>query len=134
MLCLAHSEPEREAGVREGDGSKRKPQGQTISQAFAQAVANHRQNRLAEAEALEIEMIVPSRWLSWLKPGDDFKVQIEENGKTYPARVVRLGGRVDPVSQSIKVIGEIAQGAPELMAGMSGQVMMNPPALAADHQ
>ena len=83
--------------------------------------------------ALEVEMIVPSRWLSWLKPGADFKVQIEENGKTYPARVSRLGGRVDPVSQSIKVIGEITEGVPELMPGMSGQVMMNPPTVASDH-
>ena len=72
--------------------------------------------------ALEVELLVPSRWLSWLKPGDEFKVQIEENGKTYPARVTRLGGRVDPVSQSIKVIGRITQPAPDLMAGMSGRV------------
>jgi membrane fusion protein, multidrug efflux system len=84
--------------------------------------------------ALEIEMIVPSRWLSWLKVGADFKVQIEENGKTYPARVTRLGGRVDPVSQSIKVIGQITEAAPELMAGMSGQVIMNAPTSAAGHQ
>jgi hypothetical protein len=42
--------------------------------------------------------------------------------------VTRLGGRVDPVSQSIKVIGEITGPVIGLMAGMSGQVTMNPPA------
>ena len=67
-------------------------------------------------------MLVPSRWLSWLKAGIEFKVHIEETDKTYPARVTRLGGRVDPVSQSIKVIGQITSATPELMAGMSGQV------------
>ena len=71
---------------------------------------------------LEVELIAPSRWLSWLKIGDPFSVRIEETEKAYPAKVTRLGGRVDPVSQSIRVIGEIAGEAPELMAGMSGRV------------
>jgi membrane fusion protein, multidrug efflux system len=71
----------------------------------------------------EVEMLAPSHWLSWLKTGSDFKVHIEETDKDYPARVVRLGGRVDPVSQSIKVIGEITAGTQDLVAGMSGQVI-----------
>ena len=49
-------------------------------------------------------------------------MRIEETEKSYPAKVTRLGGRVDPVSQSIRVIGEITGKAPELMAGMSGRV------------
>ena len=40
------------------------------------------------------------------------------------SHVTRLGARVDPVSQSIKVIGETTAQAPDLMAGMSGQVLM----------
>jgi membrane fusion protein (multidrug efflux system) len=77
--------------------------------------------------SLEIELIAPSRWLSWLKPGYAFHVRIEETEKSYPAKITRLGGRVDPVSQSIKVIGEITGDAPELMAGMSGRATMTPP-------
>lgn len=73
--------------------------------------------------SLEVELIAPSRWLSWLKIGDPFTVRIEETEKSYPAKVTRLGGRVDPVSQSIRVIGEIAGSAPDLMAGMSGRVI-----------
>jgi RND family efflux transporter MFP subunit len=72
--------------------------------------------------ALDVELIAPSRWLSWLKVGDPFTVRIEETEKSYAAKVMRLGGRVDPVSQSIRVIGEITGPAPELMAGMSGRV------------
>jgi membrane fusion protein (multidrug efflux system) len=71
---------------------------------------------------LDVELIVPSHWLSWLKPGSKFNLRIDETGKTYPAEVVRLGGRVDPVSQSIKVIGRIVGDAPDLIAGMSGPV------------
>lgn len=78
-------------------------------------------------QALEVELIAPSRWLSWIKIDTPFNVKIDETDKTYPARVTRLGGRVDPVSQSIKVIGQITSPAPELMAGMSGQVSITPP-------
>jgi membrane fusion protein (multidrug efflux system) len=41
--------------------------------------------------------------------------------------VTRLGGRVDPASQALKVMGEITADAPELMAGMSGRLTMTPP-------
>jgi membrane fusion protein, multidrug efflux system len=82
---------------------------------------------ILDDRALEVELIAPSHWLSWLKPGYAFQVKIEETEKTYPARVTRLGGRVDPVSQSIKVIGEIIGDAPDLMAGMSGRATMTPP-------
>lgn len=83
---------------------------------------------ILDDHTLEIELIAPSHWLSWLKPGYPFQVRIEETEKTYPARISRLGGRVDPVSQSIKVIGEIMGDAPDLMAGMSGRANVTPPA------
>lgn len=70
---------------------------------------------------LEIEFIVPSRWLGWLKAGYAFRIRIDETGKSYPARVQRLGARVDPVSQSIKIVAAIDGRYPELLAGMSGQ-------------
>jgi len=76
---------------------------------------------------LEVELIAPSRWLAWLKPGAAFTIHVDEINKTYPAKVTRVSGRVDPVSQSIKVIGEISQDAPELMAGMSGNAIIAPP-------
>jgi membrane fusion protein, multidrug efflux system len=76
---------------------------------------------------LEVELIAPSRWLSWLKPGYAFQVNIGETEKSYSAKITRLGGRVDPVSQSIKVIGEISANAPELMSGMSGRANIVPP-------
>jgi membrane fusion protein, multidrug efflux system len=77
--------------------------------------------------SLELELIVPSRGLGWLKPGYPFEVHVEETDKNYPAKVTRLGGRVDPVSQSIKVFGEITGPAPDLIAGMSGRANIPPP-------
>lgn len=83
---------------------------------------------IIDDSVLELEFIVPSRWLAWLKPGYTFKVSIDEVGKTFPARIQRIGARVDPVSQSVKLMATIDGRFPELMAGMSGRVSMTPPA------
>lgn len=82
---------------------------------------------IIDDSVLELEFIVPSRWLAWLKPGHAFKVAIDEVGKTFPARVLRIGARVDPVSQSVKLVATIDGKFPELVAGMSGRVTMTPP-------
>jgi RND family efflux transporter MFP subunit len=76
---------------------------------------------------LELEMIVPSRWLTWLKPGAVFDVAIDETVQTYPAELSRLSGRVDPVSRSIKVYARIKGRADDLMPGMSGRALITPP-------
>ena len=65
--------------------------------------------------------------LQWLRPGFTFDLHVDELNRPYPVRVTRLGGKVDAVSQSIKVIGEIAVAAPELMAGMSGRASLRAP-------
>jgi RND family efflux transporter MFP subunit len=77
---------------------------------------------------LELEMIVPSMWLSWLKPGTPLKVAIDETGKTYPATLSRLSGKVDAVSRSVKVYGRIDTQSDTLLPGMSGHAIFSPPA------
>lgn len=76
---------------------------------------------------LELEFIVPSRWLAWLRNGTTFQVHIDETGKAYPAKVQRIGARVDPISQSVKLTAVIDGRFSELVAGMSGKVLMAPP-------
>lgn len=83
---------------------------------------------LIEDGVLEIEFLVPSSWLNWLKVGGSFEVQIDETRKSYPARFIRIGARVDSVSQSIKVAGAIDGQYAELIAGMSGSVQVPQPA------
>ena len=82
---------------------------------------------ILDDSVLELEFLVPSVWLRWLRVGSAFEVQIDETRKTYPARFTRIGARVDPVSQSVKVAAAIHGKFPELMAGMSGKVLLNPP-------
>lgn len=69
---------------------------------------------------LELKMIVPSKWLAWLKPGHPLSVTVDEVGKTYPATVARIGARVDPVTQTVDVMAALAGHAPDLLPGMSG--------------
>ena len=75
---------------------------------------------ILSSEQLELQMIVPSNWMTWLKVGMAFQVDVEELGKTYPAQITRLGARIDPVSQTIAITGKVSASAPELLAGMSG--------------
>ncbi len=83
---------------------------------------------ILDDSVLELEFLVPSSWLVWLKVGQGFQVDIDETRKTYPARFIRIGARVDPVSQSVKVAAAIDGRFPELMAGMSGRVQVAPAA------
>jgi len=71
---------------------------------------------------LEVEFIAPSRALPQLKPGNPFKVTLDETAKTYKGEIIRLGGRVDPVSQTIKVYGRITDNSADLLPGMSGAI------------
>jgi membrane fusion protein (multidrug efflux system) len=73
---------------------------------------------------LEVEFIMPSRWLANVRVGSGVQIAVDETGKNYPAKVQRLGARVDPVSQSIKVTATIEGRPPELVAGMSGRVLV----------
>lgn len=81
---------------------------------------------ILDDSALELEFIVPSKWLAWIKPNQGFQVSIDETGKTYPAKVQRIGARVDPVSQSVKLSAVIDGKFNELIAGMSGKVVLTP--------
>ena len=82
---------------------------------------------ILDDSVLELEFLAPSQWLGWLKVGAPLKVKIDETGKTYPAKFTRLGARIDPVSQSLKVAAAIDGQFPELVAGMSGEIEAGPP-------
>jgi membrane fusion protein (multidrug efflux system) len=72
---------------------------------------------------LELQMIVPSRWLAWLKIGGQFSVKVDELDREYNGRIVRLGARIDPLSRTISLAGGIEGSHPELLAGMSGTAL-----------
>jgi membrane fusion protein, multidrug efflux system len=71
---------------------------------------------------LEMEIIVPSKWVTWLKPGSVFNIKIDETKKSYLGEVILIGAEVDSLNQSIRVLGKIIGHFVELMSGMSGTV------------
>jgi membrane fusion protein, multidrug efflux system len=82
---------------------------------------------IIDDSVLELEFLVPSRWLMWMRVGGSFRIQIDETRKTYPARFIRIAARVDPVTQSVKVAGAIDGRFSELVSGMSGRVLVAVP-------
>ena len=75
--------------------------------------------KIIKSGDLEIELIVPSKWLVWLRKGEKFEFSIEETARSYPAAVKRIATAVDPVSQTVKIIGELSAGE-GVLSGMSG--------------
>ena len=82
---------------------------------------------ILDDQQLELEAIIPSRWLAWLGVGTGFQVEVDETGKLYQAKVSRLSGRVDPVSQSVKIYASITGATGDLLPGMSGRALIAPP-------
>lgn len=75
------------------------------------------------ASRLEIELIVPSKWLGWMKLDDVFEFRIDEIGRPYKAKVARIGASVEAVSQMVKVIGVFDEAAVAVLPGMSGEAV-----------
>lgn len=69
---------------------------------------------------LEVELIVPSRWLVWLQADHALVINVDETGQSYPAKVARIAPQIDAVSQSVKVFAALDTSHAELAAGMSG--------------
>ncbi|HEY5820218.1 MAG TPA: efflux RND transporter periplasmic adaptor subunit [Mesorhizobium sp.] len=78
-------------------------------------------------QRLEIEMLLPANWLRWLKTGETFSMNIEENDKSLNAEVAEIAPVVDPVSQTIKVIGRFTGDFESVLPGMSGPVRFTVP-------
>lgn len=75
---------------------------------------------IVDEATFEIDLIMPSSWLRTLAPDAKLDFVIDETGRSYPARVARIGAAVDPVSQTIKVIAQFTQLDDRVLAGMSG--------------
>lgn len=69
---------------------------------------------------LKLRLNVPSKFLRKLRIGTSFEVDIDETGKTYPAKVTAINARVDAVSQTVELEAQINSHDPELLTGMTG--------------
>lgn len=83
---------------------------------------------VVDDSALELDLIVPSTWLKWVKEGSSFVFAVDELGESYQARVARTGAKVDAVSQTIKITGLFVARPDSVLAGMSGTAKFAQPA------
>lgn len=78
---------------------------------------------ILDMRRLEVLVVVPSRWLAWLKPGSAFSIHVDELGRDFSAKVIRTAARIDAVSQMASITGEVQGNSPGLIPGMSGWAM-----------
>ncbi len=83
--------------------------------------------KIVSEGALELGLVVPSHWLTWLKPGVTFRFEVEETGTGHDARILRVGAVVDPISRTANAEAELLGRVPSVRPGMSGQATFNAP-------
>lgn len=76
--------------------------------------------KLVGTERLEIDLIVPSLWLRWLKPGASMRYEVDETATAHDAAVTRIGAQVDAVSQTVKITAAFSEPGVPVLPGMSG--------------
>jgi membrane fusion protein, multidrug efflux system len=76
--------------------------------------------KIIDDSHLELVLMVPSSWLGTLHKDAKFAFKVDETGKSYAAVVARIGGAIEPVSQSVRMIGEVSAPDALLLPGMSG--------------
>lgn len=82
---------------------------------------------ILNGSSMELEFLVPSKWLTWLTAATPLDIHIDETDSRYPASIRRIGAKADPVSRSIKITAVIEGEYPELSPGMSGKVTIEKP-------
>lgn len=80
---------------------------------------------VVSGDPLNIEFLLPSKWLRWVNVGAPVTIDINETGRTYNAKIIRIYGAVDPVSQSIQIRAALDPYQDVLLSGMSGKVTID---------
>jgi RND family efflux transporter MFP subunit len=136
-LDLAQSR--RDKAAADLDGVRVRLRTCVIRAPFAGAVAERAVNlhevispntpllRVVDRENVEVELIVPSAWLAWLRPGAAFSFKVDALDRSVPAAVTRLGPSVDPVSQTASVYAAFQGPRTGVLPGMSGSALFAPP-------
>ncbi len=82
---------------------------------------------IVSTDQLEVEVMAPSDWLTWLRPGLGFTITMDGLQLTAKARILATGAVVDPVSKMVKVRGYLEEATGALLPGMTGSVVFPRP-------
>lgn len=83
--------------------------------------------KIVKDGSLELELIVPSNWLVWLRRDQEFSFNIDEIGSELTARILRIGAVVDPISKTAMVSAQLINASQDVRPGMSGTATFTPP-------
>jgi membrane fusion protein (multidrug efflux system) len=125
-LSIAESEVSREAALFAECEIRAPFTGEIVEkhvQAFQHVNEGEPLLRLVDSRHLEIEMVVSSLQMAEFRPGQLFLMVIEETGDEVQARVSRVVGMVDPVSQTVRIVGKLIEPPQNLLPGMSGNIL-----------
>ncbi len=76
--------------------------------------------KIVSSGEFEIQLIVPSSWLSWMKIGSSFDFKVDETGEQLGASVWQIGAEVDAVSRTVPVVARFTSFPGQVLPGMSG--------------
>jgi membrane fusion protein, multidrug efflux system len=71
-------------------------------------------------DSLEIDLIVPSKWVQWLTAGSLLQFYVDEISSVRSAKVTRISPAVDPISQTVKIVAVFDRDTAGVLPGMSG--------------
>lgn len=86
---------------------------------------NEKLLRIVSDGPLELHMVVPSKWLRWLRSGSTMDFKVDETDDLLQARVERISAAVDAVSQTVKVVASVSRSPAGVLPGMSGRVVLD---------
>jgi membrane fusion protein (multidrug efflux system) len=76
-------------------------------------------------EKLQLEMFIPSNWLNKVLVGTTFLFKVDDIGQNIEAKVERIGGRFDPVTQTVKIYAVVEKISADLRVGMTGTALFD---------
>ena len=99
---------------------------QKLVQAFEYVNVGDPIVEIIDTQNIEIEMVLPSLYLKNYETGATFSMKVDETGQLIQAKVERVVNVIDPVSQTVRIIGSLQEPSVGLMPGMSGQIVFSP--------
>ena len=76
--------------------------------------------KIVSSGEFEIQLIVPSSWLSWMKVGSPFEFTVDETGEQLHASIWQIGAEVDAVSRTVPLVAKFTSFPSQVLPGMSG--------------
>lgn len=90
--------------------------------AYQWVVAGEPMLELSSVSDFEIQVVVPAAWLAQVAVGSPMVFTADATGQRIQARVARIVDRIDPVSQTIRLIATPSGAAEGVRPGMSGAI------------